>query len=121
MLTGWLLWAPAPGSVWPAERCAAAGQCSAAAASALGPRRQSGRSPLPTAAPEEHGPEHNDTHSIKKHLHTKGDSSSLLFIVPRFDTCCFQKEKFEQNSMNQYVLARSETWTHNRTDTLQVH
>lgn len=30
------------------------------------------------------------THSIKKHLHTKGDSSSLLFIVPRLDTCFFR-------------------------------
>lgn len=81
MLTGWLLWAPAPGSVWPAERCAAAGRCSAAAASAPGPRRQSGRSLPPTAAPEEHGPEHNNTHAVKKKtpLHKRGFFQSVIY------------------------------------------
>lgn len=64
MSAGWLLSAPALGSVWPAGRCAAAGRCSAEAASARAPRHQFERSPPQTAAPGECGPEQNDMNTV---------------------------------------------------------
>lgn len=80
-------WAPAPGSVWPAGRCAAAGPCSAAAAGGLEPEPPAEPWPPHSAGPSTGEPAQGEVSRdgrIKEETGT-GAQCSVCKRFPRVD------------------------------------